>query len=155
MAPGLPLVKRVSNTFCLLPDTTPIGYTRPVEKFADQQVGLRIRLARAQMGLTQRQFAERLGVSAGLVGAWESHIKTPSVKTLKRISEETGISMDAISRTGFSSVQSLTVSDPDEIQLLMSFRKLPEIGKQNCLQLLEMTANMGRVKKQKRSPAKV
>ncbi len=126
-----------------------------MQKLTNQQVGLRIRLARAQMGLTQRQFAERLGVSQGLVGAWESHIKTPGAKTLQRISEETGISMDAITRTGFSSVQSLTVSDPDEIQLLMSFRKLPRIGKQNCLQLLEMTANMAQVKKQKRSPAEV
>ena len=126
-----------------------------MEKLPNQQIGLRIRIARAQMGLTQRQFAERLGVSQGLVGAWESHIKTPGAKTLQRISEETGISMDAIARTGFSSVQSLTVSDSDEIKLLMSFRRLPPIGKQNCLQLLEMTANMGRVKKQKRSPAKV
>ncbi len=134
------------------------GYSilsRMEEMKLNQEIGLRIAQARAQMGLSQREFAIRLGVSQGLVGAWESHKKPPGRKTLQKISEVTGISMDALAGSGALEVQALQITDPDEIRLIMDFRRLPSLGKENTLKIIEMALNFSGVNQKKRRPAEV
>lgn len=124
------------------------------EKNIPTSIGTAIAQARAQLGLTQREFAESIGVSQGLVGAWESHIKTPGAKTLKKISDATGISMDAIA--GGDDVSSaLQVTDRTEIRVVLLYRRLPALAKNNVLQMMEMAANLTRVSQKKSSPLEV
>lgn len=49
-----------------------------------RDVKLRIRQARREAGLTQKQLASRIGVERGAVGNWES-LKTPDVPSLKNL----------------------------------------------------------------------
>ena len=119
------------------------------------EIGIRIARARASLNLTQREFADRIGVSQGLVGAWESHQKSPGTAKLKKIALETGVSMDAILGGGPVTPEILEISDPDEIKLIVNYRRLPTVAKKNSLEIVEMTANIGRVQKKKRAPTEV
>jgi transcriptional regulator with XRE-family HTH domain len=133
-----------------------LGYISAMKKSAiNPEIGNRIAQARAQLGLTQRAFAARLKVTQGLVGAWENHTKTPGAETLKKISDETGISMNAISGDGPLIAEALKITERDEIKLISTYRRLPSVAKKNVIELIEMTANVGRVQQKKRSPAEV
>lgn len=56
-------------------------------------MGEKIREARKNMGLTQQQFADKLGLDSEVgykaVSKWETEVNKPSVKTLKDISDLT------------------------------------------------------------------
>lgn len=119
------------------------------------EIGNRIAQARHQIGLTQREFAARLKVSQGLVGAWENHTKAPGRETLEKISEFTGLSMDALAGKSTLEVEVLKLTDATEIGLIMRFRSLPLLAKKNVLELLEMTANIAGMQQKKRRPAEV
>lgn len=53
----------------------------------------RIHLARATLGLTQEEFAERLGVHGRTVQHWEYGIYCPRGKSLRRMADVTGRSI--------------------------------------------------------------
>ena len=46
-----------------------------------------IRALRKKLGWSQREFAEKLGVSRNLIWYWESGQKSPSEDSLKRLAE--------------------------------------------------------------------
>lgn len=50
-------------------------------------IGDRIRTIRKEKGLTQKQLAQRLGVSASMVGQYETNVRKPKFETLKNFSE--------------------------------------------------------------------
>lgn len=52
--------------------------------------GARIKAARKQAGLKQKELAEKLGMSPGGVGRWENDFRTPTVKTLTKIANVIG-----------------------------------------------------------------
>lgn len=54
--------------------------------------GKRIRTARIASGLTQKELAQKLGVSAALVGQYETGIRNPKIDTLNRIAEALSLS---------------------------------------------------------------
>ena len=68
---------------------------------------------------------------------------------------ETGVSMDALSGRTAVVAEALRISDPDEIRLIINYRRLPKVAKKNSLEIIEMTANVGRVQQKKRSPVEV
>lgn len=47
---------------------------------------------RKGLGLTQEQFAERLGISHGYVGHIETGVRSPSLRLAARIEEVSGVS---------------------------------------------------------------
>ena len=56
--------------------------------------GAVLRRARSQAGLTQRELAQRAGVSQSFVAAYESGTREPSLATLAALVEATGISLE-------------------------------------------------------------
>lgn len=52
--------------------------------------------ARVNAGLTQKELAERLGVSNATVVNWEKGVTEPSLSQLRLISQISGIPMDFI-----------------------------------------------------------
>jgi len=54
----------------------------------------RIKLAREQLGLSQRALGARLGISAGAVGQWETGKAKPSISRLETLSETLAVSLD-------------------------------------------------------------
>lgn len=61
-------------------------------------IGDRLREERMKTGLSQRELARRLGLSASLISQLESGISKPSVGTLYAIVTELGLSLDRIIR---------------------------------------------------------
>ena len=55
-----------------------------------------IAACRINSGLSQREFAEKLGVSVNTVGNWESGKTEPDLSELRKISNLSGIPMDFI-----------------------------------------------------------
>lgn len=66
--------------------------------FKMNNIGCRIRKLREKHNLTQTSFANKIGVSSGNVGDWESEKKksTPSAKAIHAISREFNVSTDWI-----------------------------------------------------------
>lgn len=61
-------------------------------------IGARLREERVRAGLSQRELARRLGLSASLISQLESGMSKPSVGTLYSIVTELGLSLDHIIR---------------------------------------------------------
>ncbi len=61
-------------------------------------IGARLREERVRAGLSQRELARRLGLSASLISQLESGISKPSVGTLYAIVTELDVSLDRIIR---------------------------------------------------------
>lgn len=61
-------------------------------------IGGRLREARVNAGVSQRELARRLGLSASLISQLESGLSKPSVGTLYAIVTELGVSLDRIIR---------------------------------------------------------
>ena len=59
-------------------------------------IGRRIRNHRNRNGLTQQELADRLGVIQQQVAKWEAAGANPQAKTLKRIAEALGCSIDEL-----------------------------------------------------------
>src|SRR5262245_55265839 len=54
-------------------------------------VGMRVKSLRKQLGLTQKEVAERIAVTENYITQIESGRKVPSLKRLGRIAEELGV----------------------------------------------------------------
>ena len=53
--------------------------------------GQRIRTARKQIGLTQKELAQRLGLSFQSVAQWENDLRNPKPETLQKIADALGV----------------------------------------------------------------
>jgi len=56
-------------------------------------IGERIRLIRKKLGLTQKEFGERIGVIDRLVSKWEKGLNEPTSKSLKAIAQEFNVNL--------------------------------------------------------------
>ena len=54
----------------------------------------RLKEYRTKHGITQKDFAEQIGITAAALSAYENKVKNPSVGVVKRISQVFGISID-------------------------------------------------------------
>lgn len=59
-------------------------------------IGNNIKQLRQQKNLTQKQVAEKLGVSSQAVSKWENNVNTPDIALLPEIAELFGVSIDAL-----------------------------------------------------------
>ena len=62
----------------------------------EQTLGKRIMQHRKNMGLTQDQLAEKLGVTAQAVSKWENDLSCPDINMLPRLAELFGTTTDAL-----------------------------------------------------------
>ena len=71
---------------------------RPTHTTGDNsiQIGQRLRSAREELGLSLREVARRLDISASALSQIETGKSRPSVKTLYAITSELGLSMDQV-----------------------------------------------------------
>lgn len=53
--------------------------------------GQRIRAARKQVGLTQKELGEKLGIAYQTVAQWENNLRNPKIETLQKIAAALGV----------------------------------------------------------------
>lgn len=66
--------------------------------FDPEAMGMRIRRKRQELGLTQAQFAKRVGVSTSFYGHIERGTRVPSIDTLVIIANTLNVGIDALLR---------------------------------------------------------
>lgn len=64
------------------------------------QMGIRARKRRQEIGLTQKDIAEAVGVERPYITAFEAGYKTPSVYVLTQIAEKLGVTLDYLVNGG-------------------------------------------------------
>jgi DNA-binding XRE family transcriptional regulator len=67
-------------------------------------VNKNLRFLRTKHSLTQKQFAEKLGVKQSSIGAYEEERATPPLPCLLDVSEMFGVSMDVLTRKDLSKI---------------------------------------------------
>jgi len=72
----------------------------PDKRAASTDLGSRLRLGREQTGMSLRELARRVGVSASLVSQIERNRVKPSVGTLYSVANELGLLLDDLFRDG-------------------------------------------------------
>lgn len=82
-------------------------------------IGDRIRAARKEKGLTQKELAHKLGVSASMVGQYETNVRKPKIETLENISSALGVSI-----TEFIDMSNISPSLNLAAPLVYKFRDL-------------------------------
>lgn len=61
-------------------------------------MGIRVRAKRKEMGLTQKQLADAVGVTREFITAFEAGYKCPSVYLLAQIADKLNVSMDYLTK---------------------------------------------------------
>ncbi|WP_224997502.1 LexA family transcriptional regulator [Cesiribacter sp. SM1] len=95
-------------------------------------VSTNIRTLRKQMGFTQEQFAERIGIKRSLLGAYEEGRADPRLNNLQNIATEFGVTVDMLL------TRDLTRMSREDIQKLM--KKETGNGKEK-LKILSITVD--------------
>lgn len=91
-------------------------------------LGERIRTARANAGMTQKDLAAAVGVkSRSVIGNWEQDVAEPSVNHLAQIAHATGASLSYL--LNYESPQTVTVTSRDQ-QLLHLFHSTDDAGRE-------------------------
>lgn len=67
-----------------------------------QYFAVKVRTLRKEMGLTQEQLADKMGMSVQAVSKWECADSYPDIGTLVRLADLFGVSIDALLREGES-----------------------------------------------------
>ena len=79
----------------------------------EQTLGKRIMEHRKQLGLTQDQLAEKLGVTAQAVSKWENDQTCPDIASLPKLARILGVSVDEL-LSGKEETQLAKVLPPEE-----------------------------------------
>ncbi|HEX3291001.1 MAG TPA: helix-turn-helix domain-containing protein [Gaiella sp.] len=94
-------------------DVTAHAVARPPELHEPSHIGPRLRAQREQLGLSLRELARRIGVSASLISQIERDKVNPSVSTLYSLVRELGLRMgDLFSDDGASVTAAESASSP-------------------------------------------
>ena len=117
------------------------------------QIGDRIRKARLSTGMSQRELAKAVGVSHGLVGAWESHIKAPGREKLRKLAEVTMTDPAAILNDVPEEKAGVMVTNLRHLVLIRRFDRMSKRQQENLLELLGVAADVIRELQKESHPA--
>lgn len=107
-------------------------------------IGSRIKERREQLGLTQVQLAELLGITKGAVGNYETDVNSPKASTLYKVFDVLHCDANYLFQDEMSEAPSLSW---EENALLSSFRRLNEEGRERLLETADDMVQSGKYKK--------
>jgi transcriptional regulator with XRE-family HTH domain len=111
---------------------------------AAMAIGHRIKKAREDAGLTQRELAKRIRLSPGLIGQWESHKKKPGRDILPRLADALVLDITALLTDDKKQPRGVYIHEARELALLRRFKQLSPRQQENILELLGVSANIRR-----------
>ena len=108
-----------------------------------EEIAKNLLFYRKKAGLTQKQFADMLGVKNTAVSNWESGNNSIDIETLFAACEVFGVTLnDMYGKYSTESSNSGQDLPADESQLLATYRALNNQGKEYILQTLNMAAQV-------------
>lgn len=64
--------------------------TKSEDKKSERKLGWKIKILRTRLGLTQKEFGEKVGVPQSTVHKWENSAQNPRINTLKKLADLAG-----------------------------------------------------------------
>lgn len=86
---------------------------------AKQTLGMKITALRKQMGMTQLELAEKMGVTDKAVSKWERDLSCPDVSSLPRLAEIFDVSVDELMQARAKTAPDIGANAPDNILTLI------------------------------------
>lgn len=116
---------------------------RGIKQTWPMEIGQKIRLARENSGFgSQRALAKALGLTPGLIGAWESHKKSPGRETLKKLARATAQPLSYFIDGVVADEAVLETRNPEEIEVILLFRKISPNQQRTHLALLRQSVSI-------------
>lgn len=123
-------------------------------------IGQRIKLARAKAGISQKELAEKLEVSASMIGQYENDIRKPKLDTQQRIADALGVDIYEVfsdeqreifiegEASGISvlNLGFVALSFPEK-RLVDAFNQLNDEGQQKAVERVEELTEIPKYKK--------
>lgn len=113
-------------------------------------IGSRIKQRREELGLTQPELANLVGISKGSIGNYESNVSSPNEKILFKLFEVLKCDANFLYQDDFqyNLMDENVAHDSEETELLTNYRKLDEISKEvvNKVIAIELKRNPPYVK---------
>lgn len=117
-------------------------------------IGNRIAMARRRAGYrSQHAFANALGVSRGLVGQWEIHVKQPGRDNLAKIAKLCGITMDYLQGSTDEMERVLLLTSEGDVQHMLRWHRLPLNAQKNIEDMITMILDAAGAERKKREIA--
>lgn len=86
---------------------------------AKQTLGMKITALRKQMGMTQLELAEKMGVTDKAVSKWERDLSCPDVSSLPRLAEIFDVSVDELMQARTKAATDSGANSPGNILTLV------------------------------------
>jgi transcriptional regulator with XRE-family HTH domain len=99
-------------------------------------IGQRMRTKREQLGLSQQQFADMIGVSKGAVGQYDIGYTTPRPKRFERIAEVLGVTVEWL-LTGNEAEEKVRAQTTNEMAALALLRAIPHDRQASAIAMLQ------------------
>lgn len=120
-------------------------------------IGEKIKKYRNEKGITQKELAQKIGVTPPTLASWESGKRTPKFETVKRIAKGLGVGSlqlygDSIPNDVIKEIKkewALSVSSYKEKTLLSNFNSVNEDGQQKIVDYSSDIADNPKYKKDK------
>jgi len=93
------------------------------------KIGERIMILRERKGYTQKQLAQRLGISRNAVNLWEMSMSSPSMESLIELSKIFHVSTDYL--LGLETEEKIDISDLTEEEKKIIFSLLTYFSNKN------------------------
>lgn len=96
---------------------------------------LRLQELRKQMGLTQKELAQKLNMSAGNLCDWEKGRTEPDIKKLIELADFFDVSLDEL--LGRNQKETIFQQDEQKYRLLLAYSKMNEPTKMHLIEFIE------------------
>ena len=100
-------------------------------------IGEKIKALRKSKHLTQVELSKKLGTTQPVLQKWETGIKNPSLKTLKKLSKIFDVSLDTLAFEE-KDIHHLSTEDKTIISQMKDFEKLDDKGKETILNMINL-----------------
>jgi len=105
-------------------------------KALDAIIGARLKEIRKREGMSQKEVAERLGISFQQFQRYEHGTNRVSAASLHQIANLFGLPMDSFTRPGEEPAKMIIVTDDEETRLIDEYRRADPSRRQQILKML-------------------
>lgn len=103
-------------------------------------LGSRLKAARLQKNLTQKQLGELVGVTTSAIGNYEKSVSSPNENTLIRLMNVLGVDANYLYTDYMESKSDSVFLSPEEERLITSFRALNGSGQDIVITTIQSLA---------------
>ena len=120
-----------------------------MEKYNSLTIGERIKQCRLERGMTQKDLAERMGISPICISQYETGKRVPKIETIDRIASAIGVDPAYLSKRGgenMLNVKNRPASEKEQEAIRILQAVSPILPEYDCLKLVVTAEIIGKLK---------